>query len=294
MIPFGREVYSLAVGYSPSRPDLQAAQRMVWAANDWMKLFKGENKDLYKLIYNTANAISTASGIPISNVMRDVKSLYDTLDPRVVVGDNTKVVYQRFANALADGEDEKALAYYNALIDSGRDSVTIRTQAMQRYKDEETVIAAAEAKKAGDYAAYEKAIEQAVKDGIPRDMAIKASDGLSTEKAGKAKPERAKTIDEVKKAMDYKDTYTYESNDLMAVIEKGDNVAAKKIIDKMLKEGRKKDAISGNISTYFKPKYIEAYKKGRASNLKANLLTMYALLGYDRDKKSKDIDAWLK
>ena len=125
-------------------------------------------------------------------------------------------------------------------------------------------------------------------------MAIKAADGLSTAKAEKVKPERAKTIDEVKKAMDYKDTYTYESNDLMAVIEKGDNVAAKKIIDKMLKEGRKKDAISGSISTYFKPIYLEAYKKGRASNLKANLLTMYALLGYDRDKKSKDIDAWLK
>ena len=52
--------------------------------------------------------------------------------------------------------------------------------------------------------------------------------------------------------------------------------------------------ISGDITEYFKPKYLEAYKKGQASNLKAKLLTMYSLLGYDRAKKSKDIDAWLK
>ena len=259
-----------------------------------MDLFKGEDKDLYKLIYNTANAISTASGIPISNVMRDVKALYDTLDPRVMVGDSATLTYKRFADALVSGDEEKALAYYNALIDSGKDAGTIRTQVMNQYKESDAVKAAAEAKKAGDYAAYEKAIEQAAEDGIPREMAITAVKGMTAEPAEKAEPVRADTLDEVKAALDYKNVYTYTTADLMATIDKGDNAAAKKMIDKLLKEGRKKDTISGDITEYFKPKYLEAYKKGQASNLKAKLLTMYSLLGYDRAKKSKDIDDWLK
>ena len=57
-----------------------------------------------------------------------------------------------------------------------------------------------------------------------------------------------------------------------------------------------KSTIARQISNHFEPKYIEAYKRSitEAANLKARLLNVYALLGYDRTKKNKDIDAWLK
>ena len=43
--------------------------------------------------------------------------------------------------------------------------------------------------------------------------------------------------------------------------------------------------------------YVKLMKSGqsvKAANLKAKLLAAYAALGYDRNKKNKDIDKWLQ
>ena len=57
-----------------------------------------------------------------------------------------------------------------------------------------------------------------------------------------------------------------------------------------------KSTLSSRITDNYKEQYIEAYKRSKteAAALKSRLLNAYVLLGYDRDKKSKDIDAWLK
>ena len=62
------------------------------------------------------------------------------------------------------------------------------------------------------------------------------------------------------------------------------------------KYGASKSTLSSRVTDNYKEQYIETYKRSKteAASLKARLLNTYTLLGYDRDKKSKDIDAWLK
>ena len=70
----------------------------------------------------------------------------------------------------------------------------------------------------------------------------------------------------------------------------------KKAIDELLKHGTKKANIKAQITSEYKAKYIELYKKNKAqaADLKAYILTALEMLGYDRQEASKAIDAWLK
>ncbi len=57
--------------------------------------------------------------------------------------------------------------------------------------------------------------------------------------------------------------------------------------------GVEKKTLASQITKHYKPLYLEMSKSERA-RLKGYLLNAYVLLGYNRSKKSKDIDQWLK
>ena len=54
-------------------------------------------------------------------------------------------------------------------------------------------------------------------------------------------------------------------------------------------------SIATQITKLYKDEYVKLYRtnRGKAANLKAYILTAYQSAGYDRAKKSKDIDRWL-
>lgn len=57
--------------------------------------------------------------------------------------------------------------------------------------------------------------------------------------------------------------------------------------------GVSEKTLASQITKHYKPLYLEMSKSERA-RLKGYLLNAYVLLGYDRSKKSKDIDQWLE
>jgi hypothetical protein len=57
--------------------------------------------------------------------------------------------------------------------------------------------------------------------------------------------------------------------------------------------GVSEKTLASQITKHYKPLYLEMSKSERA-RLKGYLLNAYVLLGYDRSKKSKDIDKWLE
>ncbi|MBR3019570.1 MAG: hypothetical protein IKH57_21240 [Clostridia bacterium] len=78
-------------------------------------------------------------------------------------------------------------------------------------------------------------------------------------------------------------------------IEKGDGLTAE--TKRYLDHGVKKDTLSSAITSQYKPQYVALVKAGKttqAAELKARILRAYEVLGYDRNKKIKDIDKWLK
>ena len=77
----------------------------------------------------------------------------------------------------------------------------------------------------------------------------------------------------------------------LSAVESGKNLKA--VIKEYTDNGVDAKTLASQITSYFKPRYIEMSKSERAS-LKGYLLNAYALLGYSRVNKSNDIDAWLK
>ena len=70
-------------------------------------------------------------------------------------------------------------------------------------------------------------------------------------------------------------------------------VNLKSVIQDYTSHGVEKQTLASQITSYFKPLYINMTNSERAS-IKGYLLNAYAQLGYNRYEKSKDIDKWLK
>lgn len=84
--------------------------------------------------------------------------------------------------------------------------------------------------------------------------------------------------------------YTKYGKILKTIEDGGDlKAAAKEYFD----HGTEKGDIGDAITTEYKPKYIAASPEER-KKLKEKLLAAYTAVGFDRSKKSKDIDKWLK
>lgn len=77
----------------------------------------------------------------------------------------------------------------------------------------------------------------------------------------------------------------------LEAVENGENVG--EITKKYLSYGVEPKQLSSAITSYFKPIYVTLGPADRAT-LKGYLLNAYVRLGYDPDKKSKDIDKWME
>jgi len=80
-------------------------------------------------------------------------------------------------------------------------------------------------------------------------------------------------------------------NEFDTAVETGKNLKA--VIKDLTDNGVEKSTLASHITSTYKPQYVAASKSERA-RMKGYLLNAYEQLGYDRDKKSKDIDKWLE
>ena len=79
--------------------------------------------------------------------------------------------------------------------------------------------------------------------------------------------------------------------DFHTAVQTGVNLKA--VVQEYTSNGVEAKTLASEITSHFKPLYKEMSNSERAA-IKGYLLNAYALLGYDRAKKSKDIDNWLK
>ena len=77
-LPILKDVVSIFEGYDPTRLDEQSLVSIKRAYDDLKKVIKDE-KDLdYKTVYKTLQAISQTTGLPASNLTRDVVAMWNT------------------------------------------------------------------------------------------------------------------------------------------------------------------------------------------------------------------------
>lgn len=77
-MPIIKEIFSLLEGYEPTRMDLQGMEKFIQSVNRFQKIFTGKGDFSYKDFYSICQAASQLLGIPISNIVRTVKSAYNT------------------------------------------------------------------------------------------------------------------------------------------------------------------------------------------------------------------------
>lgn len=80
-------------------------------------------------------------------------------------------------------------------------------------------------------------------------------------------------------------------NSFHEAVRTGKNLRA--VISEYTTHGVTASTLSGQITSYFKPLYINMSNSERAS-IKGYLLNAYELLGYNRNEKNKDINKWLE
>ena len=83
-------------------------------------------------------------------------------------------------------------------------------------------------------------------------------------------------------------------NDYYTAVESGKNLKA--VTKEYLDHGVEASTLAGRITDKYKDEFVRLYKtnKTAAANLQNRILNAYAMLGYDREKKLKDIAKWLE
>ncbi len=75
-LPIVKDIVSIFQGYSPSRMDEQGYLTAYYAYKQWDKVLDGKGNP-YKAVYQTLQAASQMTGVPLGNLMREVVTLWN-------------------------------------------------------------------------------------------------------------------------------------------------------------------------------------------------------------------------
>jgi hypothetical protein len=159
LLPGVKDVLSFIQGYSNSagRMDTQSIQKIVWAADEIRKAINGESKmSLYGLSYKTAQALSSLFGLPVSNVMRDMNAIVQTITGKSITK-NAEGRRNQTAGLLYDammGESKRDAKKLREELSgkAGMNPKEIDEQLAIRLAEEPEIAQAYEAKVKRDYA----------------------------------------------------------------------------------------------------------------------------------------------
>lgn len=182
----------------------------------------------------------------------------------------------RITNAYTSGKTEMAKNMYEDYLEE---------LAISKAKGEEVTDEARNEAKSS----LKSALGKKYKEGdIERDTVI----DMLEELFGLDEDEIYWTMDEWDYAAENGSGDDYEKyGEFYEAVETGVNLKA--VIKRYTDNGVANKTLAALITKYYKPKY-RAMTKGERAAIKGYLLNAYVYLGYDRSKKSKDIDAWLK
>ena len=226
------------------------------------------SKTVYNALYKTVKALSSMTGISWNGLMREVVTLWN----------NTAGVYDptlKLSNYERNNEELGQLLY-DSIVNGEDDSV--KQNIMAQFKDQDAATQALRRVVKKHYLSEE----------LDYDTAIE----YLIDYCGMDGNDAYWKMQEWDYEMTNGDSEGYTKyDDFFTAVESGKNI--KDVIKEYTDNGVEKTTLAAQITSHFKPLYKEMSNYERAS-IKGYLLNAYALLGYDRTKKSKDIDNWLK
>ena len=252
--------------YSSDKMSTTWLTQAVSAVEDWKDALSGNSSvTIYSALYKTTRAISSFFGVSVSGVMREGVALWNNTagayDPtlKILTYDRSKGENgDMLLDAMIKGNARQVESLKAEFADEDAYSSAIRSAIKSRY-------------------------EEGKLDADTTEQYLVKFGGLEADKAYWQVQEWEYETDTGEDFRKYDNFYE--------AVKTGKNL--KSVIKEYTDNGVDNKTLASQITTHFKPLYKEMSNYERAG-IKGYLLNAYALLGYDRTKKSKDIDKWLE
>ena len=178
LIPFVKDIVSIAQGYDVERSDMAVITDLF---NAWKKL-SSDNLSVYRKVEGFGGTIASIFCLPLKNIMRDVRGIYNTVKSAVAGPDTTgrgvlDAARESLPKWMGGGERSNTDQLYAAML-SGDTGHVERLKA--RFKDDRAftyavrdglvnndkrITAAAEARAAGNQTEYMRLAREIVNEG---------------------------------------------------------------------------------------------------------------------------------
>ncbi|MGM9550388.1 MAG: hypothetical protein ACI3V5_11185 [Faecousia sp.] len=269
-IPFAKDIVSIVQGYDVERSDVSIISDL-WKA--W-EMLQSDEVSSWRKVEEFAGSICQMFGLPLKNIMRDARSIYQVVDT-FTNGEKATLAGLRYTaqEALTGKNVSDKEQLYQAYI-SGDESHLERVR--NRYEDEDS---------------YNAGMRSAIREHfIGEDIDEETAKNYLVLYGGKDGSEAHWTVDEWKYAKENGSSDGYGKYEkLYSAVRTGEDLKA--VIEEYTENGVKPSTLSGQITEYFKSEYAKMPASER-NEFRKYLVDAYELCGAERDAAMDRIDAW--
>lgn len=136
LIPFVKDIVSIVQGYDVERSDMAVITDLVKA---WRNLGK-DNRTVYRKVEDFAGAVASIFGLPVKNIMRDARAMYNTVNSFI---NGEKTTGEGIKNALTEAVTGDAKSngqqLYEAMVRGDSEQIE---RVKGRFKDDKAITSA--------------------------------------------------------------------------------------------------------------------------------------------------------
>lgn len=271
-IPFIKDMVSIVQGYDVERSDMAVISDL-W--NAWQKLDK-ENVSVWRKVEGFAGSVAQIFGLPVKNIMRDARGIYQTVDSFISGQQTTKAgigyaVKESLPSWMGGGDTSNQDQLYEAYISDDRSQIE---RVEGRYKDQ---------------SAINSAMRSAIKERfLSGDLSREDAHSYLVTFAGLEDDEAYWKLEEWGYEGETGEDFA-KYNDFFAAVQTGRNLRA--VINEYTENGVADSTLKSQLSGHFKPLYMEMSRSERA-NIKGYLLNAMTVLGDSREDAERTIAKW--
>lgn len=230
MLPILRDVVSIFQGWDVERTDMAVVQDLYNAINS----LGSEKKTTYRKIEDLAGAVAALVGVPVKNVMRTAREIYNAIDD-IFDGIDGGDLGDAFIEGITGKEAGKRESMYNALISGDPERIEIYRDS---YDSEDK---------------YLSAVKQVLREYDPRvqravEGALSGSYGVYNEMKDAVKAEKHFDVKTVNNAFaDEKEYVLGKLNDARKARREGNTEEYNKIIKQLVERGYSEEFIKKKL-----------------------------------------------
>ena len=300
LIPFVKDIVSIVQGYDVERSDMAVITDLVKA---WRNL-GNDNRTVYRKVEDFAGAIASIFGLPVKNIMRDARAMYNTVNSFI---NGEKTTGEGIKNALAEAITGDAKSngqqLYEAMVRGDSEQIE---RVKGRFKDDKAIASAirsalrendsrihdaAVARYSGDIAGYTRIAKEIIGERhFSQDDVVAA---INSEINALKKADG--TTDSSTSSGSVKATSIYKMDDYYAALVGRDqasaNVVKEDIIKTAVANGKDREEAEDDFNIGFASHLRDEYEVGNITDYEAvNMLVEYG--GKTEESAEAKVQYW--